>query len=72
MINLLYQFDYDFAYSVNLRLFAHEIDFVVECFRNLENRVNQKTVAQHILLRAVKAEHFFAKLFFHSWWEIVE
>lgn len=72
MVNLFDKFYDDLGNAVNFRLLTHEIDLVVQSFSDLENRVNQETITQHILLRAVKTKHFFAKLFFHSRREIVE
>ena len=60
MVNFLNQLDDDLWDTVDLFLFGHKIDFVVQCLGNLEDWMNQEAIRKGFLGRAIKAKHFLA------------
>jgi hypothetical protein len=54
-----------FRNSVDFALRRHEIDFVVQSLCNLENRINQESIVQLLLLLTEESYHLLTELLFH-------
>ena len=54
-----------FRNSVDFALLRHEIDFVMQSLCNLENRINQESIVQLLLLLTEKSYHLLTELLFH-------
>jgi hypothetical protein len=54
-----------FRNSVDFTLLRHEIDFVMQSLCNLENRINQESIVQLLLLLTEKSYHLLTELLFH-------